>query len=181
MLGCLAPLVLLAVLAGPSDVTVALRDGRGSCGVHGSFAVPVSRTAAWQVLTDYDSLGRFVRSIEASHLERHPDGRLLVRQSAVGGAFLFRRHVRVLLELELDPGRRIGFRDVLGKDFQRYVGEWRLSADSSATRVEYQLEADPRGLVARTFCRGPLRIAAQELLTQVRDEMIRRAERESAR
>ena len=179
MLGCLASLVLLASLAGASDVAVSLSDGRGSCGVHGSFAAPVPRSVAWQVLTDYDSLGRFVRSIEASHLERQPDGRLLVRQSAVGRAFLFRRRVRVLLALELDPGRRVGFHDILGKDFQSYVGEWRLSADSSATRVEYQLDAEPRGIVARAFCRGALHNTARELLTQVRDEMIRRAEKES--
>src|SRR5207247_6793388 len=59
------------------------------------FAAQVPRTVAWRVLTDYDSLGRFVRSIEASHLERQPDGRVLVRQTAVGGPFLLRRHVRV--------------------------------------------------------------------------------------
>jgi len=181
MLGCLAPLVLLAALGGPSDVAVTLSSGRGSCGVHGSFVAPVPRTVAWQVLTDYDSLGRFIRSIEASHLERQPDGRLLVRQDAVGGAFLFRRRVRVLLALELDPDRRIGFRDVLGKDFQSYVGAWHLSADSTATRVEYQLDAEPRGIVARTFCRGALRKTAKELLTKVRDEMIRRAEKEPPR
>ena len=181
MLGCLATLVLLVALASPSDVVVTLSSGRGSCAVHGSFAAQVPRTVAWRVLTDYDSLSRFVRSIEASHLERQPDGRVLVRQTAVGGPFLLRRHVRVLLALELDPDRRIGFHDVLGKDFQSYVGEWRLSADSNATWVEYQLDAEPRGFLARTFCRGALRNTAQELLTQVRDEMIRRAEKESPR
>jgi len=174
MLASFAPLVVLAVLAAP-DVAVKLSSDRGSCAVHGVFDVPVSQAVAWQVLTDYDSLGRFVRSIEASHLERQPDGRLLVRQTAVGSAFLVRRHVRVLLALELDPDHRIGFRDVLGKDFQSYIGEWRLSTDSSATHVEYRLDAEPRGFVARTFCRGALRNTAQELLTQVRAEMIRRA------
>jgi len=175
MLGALAPLVLLAALAGAPDVAVTLSSGRGSCAVHGTFAVPVPRAVAWRVLTDYDSLGRFVRSIESSHLEHDTDGRPLVRQNAVGGAFLIRRRVRVLLALEVDDEHRIGFRDVLGKDFSRYVGEWRLSADSSATRVEYRLEAEPRGIVARTFCRGALRNMAKELLTEVRDEMIRRA------
>jgi carbon monoxide dehydrogenase subunit G len=180
MLG-VAPLVLLAALAGAPDVAVTLSSGRGSCAVHGTFAVPVSRAVAWQVLTDYDSLGRFVRSIESSHLEHDADGRPLVRQKAVGSALMIRRRVHVLLALDVDADRRIGFRDVLGKDFHRYVGAWRLSTDSSATRVDYDLEAEPRGLVARTFCRGALRSTATELLTQVRDEMIRRAESEASR
>ena len=179
MLGFLAPLVLVVSLAGASDVAVSLSDRRGSCGVLGSFAAPVSRSVAWQVLTDYDSLGRFVRSIEESHVERHPDGRLLVRQSAIGSAFLMSRRIKVLLAIELDPGRRIGFHDILGKDFRSYAGEWRVHADSSVTRVEYRLDAEPRGIVARALCRGALRKTVQELLTEVRDEMIRRAERES--
>src|SRR5262245_35340197 len=175
MLGLLVPLVVVAAVASPSDVAVTLSSGRGSCGVQGTFAAAVPLDVAWQVLTDYDSLGRFVHSIETSRLERQPDGRLLVRQNAVGGAMLLHRHVSVLLALELSPNRRIAFRDVLGKDFTTYGGEWRLSPDSAATRIEYRLNAEPRGFLARTFCRSALRNTAQELLAEVRDEMIRRA------
>jgi len=174
MLG-LAPIAMLVALAGPTDIAVTLSSGRGSCGVQGSFSAPVPPAVAWQVLTDYDSLGRFVHSIESSRLERPADGRLLVRQNAVGGALLFRRHVQVLLALELEPERRIGFRDVLGRDFRSYAGEWRLSSDSVATHVAYRLDAEPRGFLARTFCRGALHKMAVDLLTEVRDEMIRRA------
>jgi hypothetical protein len=177
MLGLLVPLVLLASIASAGDVAVTLSTGRGSCGVQGSFAAAVPVGVAWQVLTDYDSLGRFVHSIETSRLERQPDGRLLVRQNAVGGVMMLHRHVSVLLALELDPNRRIAFRDILGKDFESYVGEWRLSADSSATRIDYRLDAEPRGFMAHAFCRGALRNTAKELLSEVRNEMIRRAGR----
>jgi hypothetical protein len=177
MLGVLAPLVLLATVAGPTDIAVTLGSGRGSCSVQGVYTAPVSRAVAWQVLTDYDSLGRFVHSIEASRLEHQADGRLLVRQQAVGGPALFQRRVHVLLALDLEPERRIGFNDVLGKDFESYVGEWRLSGDSTATRVEYRLEAEPHGFLAHTFCRGALHGMAEQLLTEVRNEMFRRAGR----
>jgi carbon monoxide dehydrogenase subunit G len=176
MLGVLAPLVLLATVAGPTDVAVTLGNGRGSCSVQGVFTAPVSRAVAWQVLTDYDSLGRFVHSIVSSRLERQPDGRLLVRQEAVGGPPFLRQHVHVSLALDLDPASRIAFHDVLGRDFASYVGEWRVSGDSTATRVEYRLEAEPRGFLAHTFCKGALHHMAQELLTEVRDEMSRRME-----
>jgi hypothetical protein len=175
MFGVLASLVLLATVAGPTDIAVTLGNGRGSCSVEGVYTAPVPRAVAWQVLTDYDSLGRFVHSIEASRLERQADGRLLVRQQAVGGPALFPHHVHVLLALDLEPEQRIGFHDLLGKDFESYVGEWRLSGDSTATRVEYRLDAEPHGFLAHTFCHGALHHMAEELLTEVRDEMTRRA------
>lgn len=170
------PLLLVAGLAHASDVDVTLDDTRGSCRVHGSFIAPVSRAVAWDVLADYDSIGQFVRSVRASRLERRADGQLLLRQDAVSGVFLFRRRMQVLLEIQEDPGSRIGFRDVLGKDFRSYVGEWRIAANSRGTQVVYELEAEPRAVVARALCRGPLRNAARDLLAQVRAEMMRRAE-----
>ena len=89
---------------------------------------------------------------------------------------LFRsRRVHVLLALDVDPQRRIGFHDVLAQDFRSYAGEWRVSCEAGATRVEYRLEAEPRGVMARAFCRGALRGMARELLAEVRDEMIRRS------
>jgi len=94
----------------------------------------------------------------------------------VGSVFMFKQRIQVLLEIEEEPGTRIGFRDVLGKDFRSYVGEWRLAADSLGTRVVYEIEAQPKGAVARALCRGPLRNAARGLLTEVRVEMIRRAD-----
>jgi carbon monoxide dehydrogenase subunit G len=174
MSGVLATLVLLVTVASANDVAVTSGSGRGSCSVRGTFSAPVAPAVAWRVLTDYDSLGRFVHSIESSHLERRDDGALFVRQTAVGGPTLLRRRFHVLLLLDLEPDRRIGFRDTLGQDFVTYAGEWRVIADSAATRIEYEVEAEPRGLVARTFCRGALDHAARELLGEVRDEMLKR-------
>ena len=170
-----APLLLAAAMARASDVEVALEDVRGSCRVRGSFAAPVPGTVAWEVLTDYDGIGRFVRSVRASRLEQGSDGRLLLHQDAVSGVFLLRRRMQVLLEIHEDSARRIGFRDVLGKDFRSYVGEWRISADSAGTHVDYELEAEPKAAVVRAFCRGVLRNTVEDLLTEVRAEMMRRA------
>jgi carbon monoxide dehydrogenase subunit G len=174
MPGVLATLVLLAAVASANDVAVTSGSGRG-CGVRGTFSAPVPQAIAWQVLTDFDSLGRFVHSIESSHLERADDGSLLVRQTAVGGPSPLRHRFHVLLALELEPDRRIGFRDTLEQDFESYAGEWRVSADSTTTRIEYEVQAEPRGFVARTFCRGSLEHIARELLNEVRDEMMKRA------
>ena len=170
-----APLLLVATVIRASVVDVALDETRGACKVRGSFAVPVPGAVAWEVLTDYDGIGRFVRSVRSSRRETGPDGQLLLRQDAVGGVFVLRRRMQVLLAIEEDSTRRIGFRDVLGKDFRSYAGEWRIAADPAGTRVDYALEAEPRAVLARAFCRGAMRGTAEDLLTQVRAEMMRRA------
>ena len=172
--GVFAAVWLAAPAESGPDVVVTMDDSR-SCRVHGRFSAPVSRALAWEVLADYDSIGRFVPSVRSSRLERLPDGRLRLHQEAVSSMFLVRKHVKVVLDIEEEPGVRIGFRDELGQDFLFYEGEWRIAPDSGGTRVDYRVEADPRGTLARAMCRGVLKHNAQDLLGQVRREMLRRA------
>ena len=170
-------IALFLLVPGPAradDPAVSVQSREG-CGVQGVFLAPVPSAIAWQVLTDYDGISRFVHSMQSSRLERGPEGQKRVRQDAVAKAFLVRRHMRLLLEIQEVRGKRIGFRDVLGKDFRSYTGEWRLSAVSGETKVEYEVMAEPRAAVARALCRGMLRNTAQQLLEEVRAEMMRRA------
>src|SRR5262249_5038946 len=97
---------------------------------------------------------RFVRSVRESRLEPGPGGARRLRQEAVGSAFLVRRRVRVLLELDETPERRIRFRDVLGRDLSQYAGEWRSTPDSDVVRIDCELAADPGPAGPRVLCRG---------------------------
>lgn len=169
----LALLVADRVLA--ADVSVTLDDVREGCRVRGHFEVAAPVEVVWAVLSDYDGIGEFVRSVRTSRLEKQPDGRELLRQDAVGGTFVFRRRMQVLLEIEEEPGVRIGFRDVLGKDFRHYVGQWSITGGPGGTQVVYELDAEPTSAITRALCRGPMRSAARDLLKQVRTEMMRRA------
>ena len=168
-------LLLLPVAAAGGEVTVAVDPAPHACAVRGRFHVDLPPSAAWRVVTDYDHIPDFVHSMLSSRSERRPDGRRVVEQTARGGFFLFKRRVHVVLEVDEDPQRRIGFRDVLGKDFERYDGEWRLEPDSTGTSVRYSLDAEPRSSIPRSVCRHVLKGSATELMTQVRDEMLRRA------
>jgi len=171
-------LLLMVHAPAPSpghEVSVTTDNARGECRVLGEFHAPVSDSIVWKVLSDYEHIPRFVRSVRSSELRHGEDGRLLLSQEAVGGIFFMRRRVRVVLEIRELTGRRIGFRDVSGEDFRRYVGEWRLTPDSSGTRVEYELAAEPRVAIPRMVCRSMLRRTAQDLLEQVRVEILRRA------
>ena len=162
-------------------VEIELSAVSGACQVAGSFEAPVAPGVVWSVLTDYEGIGRFVSAVRMSRMERQADGSVLLRQNAVGGVFLFRKQMQVLLALEETPCTRIAFHDVAARDFRAYAGEWRVRDDSTSTHVEYHLTAEPRAAVARVLCRGALRNSARDLLAQVRAEILRRAPDDAAR
>lgn len=178
-----APLLLALWLAGLAAAPFALgaspepvvANTPADCGVRGSFTAAVPQSVAWEVLTDYDGIARFVSSMHASRMESDSSGHRRLRQQAIARFLLMSRRMEVLLELEETPTRRISFRDQLQGDFLRYHGEWRLSTDGSLVRVEYDLLAEPRSAMARALCRRSLRNTARELLEEVRAEMLRRA------
>ena len=172
--GWSAPVIALASARPANPVSVSLDDARGHCHARGRFHAPVSVAVAWQVLTDYEGIPRFVRSVRESRLEQDPNGQRRLWQDAVGSAFMMRHRVHVLLQLDEVADQRIAFRDVLGEDFREYAGEWRLVPDTAGVRIEYELRAEPTSAMLRLFCRGSLLRGAQDLLGQVREEMLRR-------
>jgi hypothetical protein len=175
LLPLVLPLLALAFSSRADQPSVAVGNSGSGCRVAGSFRAAVPETLAWQVLTDYDHISRFVSSMRQSRIERRTDDSLFVRQDAISSFFIFHRHVQVLLDVRETPASRIAFYDVLGKDFREYRGEWRISSDSTDTVVNYELLAEPHVPMPRSMCRGMLRDVARDLLSQVRAEMLRRA------
>lgn len=171
------PLLLLsagALVARGDDLTLNVDDARGVYRVHGAFTAPVSTAVAWAVLTDYDHIGDFVKSVRASHVEHRGNGWLLLRQDARGGTFPLQRTMHVQLDVREHPGRQITFADQLGQDFRVYNGEWIVRPAPGGADVQYTLDARPMAAMPRTLGRAWIGHAARELLTQVRMEMIRR-------
>ncbi len=168
-------LLLGAPLASAHDIQVRIDSQPRSCRVEGDFHASAPPLVAWQVLSDYDHIADYVHSMVSSRSERDSSGALHVHQIAVGGLFVFKRKVNVVLAISEEHGKRIEFRDVLGKDFWHYHGEWRIEPDSGGVHVHYELEAEPRMAVPRGLYRGMLKDAAGDLLNEVRGEMLRRA------
>lgn len=167
-------MMLLASPASSEPDPITIRNTVEDCGIQGSFTVAVPESIAWEVLTDYDGLDRFVTSLRSSQLERDERGRVVLRQEARATFLLLGRTMLVRLELEESPSSRIRFRDMSGKDFLHYAGEWRLAPEAGGMLVEYDLSAEPRSGIARMLCRRMLRNTGESLLTQVRAEMLRR-------
>jgi len=168
-------IVLCAPRASAAEVAVGVEQSHASYLVHGAFTVAVPVEVAWRVLTDYEHIGGFVKSMRGSKWVTAADGSRVLRQDAIVGVFPFRRAIRVELALHEDPESRIAFQDELGRDFRHYSGAWTLTTVSARTRVTYELEAEPRSGAPGFMGRSVMTHSAGNLLRQVRAEMLRRA------
>jgi hypothetical protein len=168
----------LAVLTGPaaadSPVDLTVTNHEGLYRVRGAFSVMACIDTAWAVLTDYDGIPRFVKSVRASVVERSPEGPRRVNQEAVQKVLLFRKTVHVALEIEEDRPYRVGFKDALKRDFKLFEGAWTIEPRGDSLTVRYALDAEPMsqppGIVGRMVMSG----SAHDQLEQVRAEILRR-------
>ena len=180
--GDLAPLASSpadeAAEAGGVEDGIALKLAHGPSGmaIEGRFTTAASPSIVWSVLTDYDSIARFVTSMRSSHVVGRSNDTLFVDQQAVGRLLLFSHRLHTSLRIEEDPQAHIRFEDLLGRDFKSYRGEWRIEPSKSAgATVIYRLQADPSFPIPDMIARGLFRKTARELLSQVRTEIERRA------
>lgn len=186
ILSAAAALVAAAALPAPaagSDAKVSL-DVRGASGayhVEGAFSVEAPAEVAWGVVTDYDGISRFVSSVVHSRvLSRRPG--VTVLEQVGNGRFLFvSRKVALKLAVTETPRTRVEFREIEGS-FAQYEGSWQILPSQDGCLVGYELTARPGpGLAPRFVARAALRRGAEELLDQVRREILRRATGGAAR
>lgn len=159
-------------------VTVTVTRGPAGLDLTGRCLVRAPVSVAWEVLTDYDGISRFVSSMRESRVSGRGDRHVLVEQVAVGRLLLFRKKLRATLFVEETAPTRILFEDVLGRDFDDYRGEWRIEERPGGVEIVYQVNARPSFSVPDFIARGLFRRTARELLSQVRTEIERRAKEE---
>jgi hypothetical protein len=145
--------------------------------VDAAFDVNVPASIAWEVLTDYEGIGRFVSSIRQSTIKKREGGRVLLEQHGVGHAWIVALPMHVVLDVREQDQRALTFRDVCGKSFTTYEGAWELATIGSATRVTYRLKADPNGAQPPMLARHAIRGSVKKLLDEVRQEILARAAR----
>jgi hypothetical protein len=145
--------------------------------VDAAFDVNVPASIAWEVLTDYEGIGRFVSSIRQSTIKRREPGRVLLEQHGVGRAWIISLPMHVVLDVREDGQRVLAFRDVCGKSFSVYEGSWELSEVNGRTRVTYRLKADPTGRQPAMLAKSAIKGSVKTLLDEVRKEIVARGAR----
>jgi len=159
------------------EVSTTLKDVRGTFHVHGRFLVQADPQTAWEVLTDYHHIPKFVGTLKTSILtESLGPYHILLHQEFEGGFLFFTKRVRVQLEVLEIPLRAIVFNDLDRKDFHHYMGAWMIGRTSSGElEVLYQLEA--RQNFEAPFAGDFMNGGVKDLLACVRREMLRRQAR----
>lgn len=178
--GLIVVLSILSARALGANTPVSVDVDRGTdkaYTVDAAFDVDAPATIAWEVLTDYEGISRFVSSIRHSTIKQRGAGRVLLEQHGVGRAWIVSLPIHVVLDVREHDQRLLAFRDVCGKSFTTYEGSWELTAIGSGTRVTYRLKADPSGRQPAMLARSAIRGSVRKLLDEVRHEMLARAAR----
>jgi carbon monoxide dehydrogenase subunit G len=177
----LLPLIL--VLTGwpvfaNTPVTVEVNRGDDKAyTVEAAFEVAAGPDVAWGVLTDYEGIARFVSSIRQSTVTRREPGRVVLEQHGIGKAWIVTVPMHVVLDVREQHERVLAFRDLCGKSFSTYEGQWEISTDGDRTRVIYRLKADPNGRQPAMLARSAIRGSVRKLLDEVKTEILARVAR----
>lgn len=182
--GCLrrsfvvAGLFLLASLgasaASAQPVPVDVREDHGVYRVATQFTAPQSIAVARDVLTDYERIPRFMPDVRTSRVLERQAGRAVVEQEAVARVLFFSRQVRLVLEVQEDPGT-IRFSDRSGHSFTRYEGQWTLCEQDGHVRIGYELLAHPSFDVPEFILTRLLKRDAMRMIQALRAEIAARA------
>lgn len=151
--------------------------------VKASFDLPpgVTREVAWQVLTDFSHIGRFVPSVRKSAVVGRDGAGLLLEQEVQGKLMMFSRTAHVLLRVTETPEQALEFVDVSRGDFELYRGGWALRAGQGGLRVEYLLRAKPRHGPPALLGTRAIDDGVADLLQGLRNEMEARAAQQAVR
>jgi carbon monoxide dehydrogenase subunit G len=85
--------------------------------------------------------------------------------------------MHVVLDVREQHERVLAFRDLCGKSFSTYEGQWQISTDGDRTRVIYRLKADPNGRQPAMLARSAIRGSVRKLLDEVKTEILARVAR----
>jgi hypothetical protein len=177
----LRTLAILAVISTASvqsraePVQVRLSSADDGFRVEGSFDVAdPTGEITWQVLTDYDDLGKLVPGMRQSRVEHRGSSDVIVVQDATAKVLFVSREVHLLLDVRETPRSHIAFRDLSHRDFTVYRGAWTLVVSNGNTHVGYQLLLMPREHVPGFIAGGAVSASVRAELEHLRAEIDRR-------
>lgn len=121
----------------PLEPSIQVERTEGSMRVSASLRVEVHHHVAWEVLTDYDNLARYVPDMKSSRIVSAPGEPLVLRQTGVSGFLLFNVPIEVVARLEEVALESIRFYTI-GGNLKQMSGEWRVVQEGESTLLAYQ-------------------------------------------
>lgn len=162
-----------AAPTGQSSPEIDVREERGVYTVDARFTVPQPGTVAFAVLTDYDSIPRFMPDVRTSRIVDSADGRIVVEQEAVAKFMMFSKRIHLVLEVQPEA-RSIRFRDRCGKSFALYEGSWEIQDADGGAVIVYTLQARPSFNVPEFVLKRLLQRDARAMIARLQAEIAAR-------
>ncbi len=104
--------------------------------VNASALMQVDARIAWEVLSDYDNLARFIPDMKSSRVVSRSGGRVRVEQKGEFGFFFYRQPVDVTLEVFEQPPHRIDARRIAG-NIRELETRYELGTSDAGVRFGY--------------------------------------------
>lgn len=171
-LACCASAGALAQDKGPvRSIEVAQNDEGYVATLVMSAAVPSS--VAWDVLTDFDNMAKWVPNVKESKVVARDGDTLTVEQKGTARFGLLSFPYTSVRKMQLDPQKTIQATQVSGS-MKRLVSLMKVSPDGSGTRLDYKLELVPSSIAAAVMSPDFLKHELTEQFTAIVGEMVRR-------
>lgn len=103
---------------------------------------PVAPARAFEVLTDFEHMARFVPNLTESRVLERRDGSLKVQQKGVARWGVFTLNFESVRELQLSPPREIRAHTVSG-NVKAMDSLMQLAPEPGGTRLHYHAEVEP--------------------------------------
>jgi ribosome-associated toxin RatA of RatAB toxin-antitoxin module len=142
--------------------------------VSASAELDAGAAAAWSVLTDYEHYADFIPDMAASRIVSHkPDG-MVVEHTGEFRFLFFRRPMHLLLEVVLDPPRRIVAHSLSG-DLRDLSSSYEISELPQALHLSYKARFLPGFSLPPFIGLVAVRHAMELQFTAIVREIVRRS------
>lgn len=175
LFGCLLVAVAPGVRARDRPV-IDVRQDKDTFHVHARLYAPVPPAVAWEVLTDFEHMERFIPNLETSRVVAREGQRLVIAQRGVARFALLAIGFGSEREVTLLPPNEIRSVQLRGS-LKRMLSVTRFLPRDGGTELHYSVEAEPGPLFPATLTQRFLVHEIEEQFGAIVDEMERRARR----
>ena len=172
-LACFASAGAFAQAKGPvRSIDIAQTDDGYVATVVMAAAVPSS--IAWDVLTDFDNMAKWVPNLKESRIVSRDGNTMTIEQKGTARFGLLSFPYTSVRKMQLDPQKTIQATQVTG-NMKRLMSLMKVSADGAGTRLDYRLELVPSSIASAVLSPDFLKNEITEQFTAIVGEMVRRS------
>jgi len=175
---CIAMLASQGALA-DTPVAIDVRRDGDAFEVDATLFAPVPLDVAWDVLTDFESMEKFVPNVSASRIVAADGNRLTIEQRGRARFGVFSFAFDSVRRVELTPRTQIRSTQVKG-NMRRMESLTTFTPAEGGTRLRYQVDVVPGALFPAALTERFMEHEIEEQFGAIVKEMVRRAAAKAA-